>query len=170
MESRKSLDFSHLDTLFGIKSVSFCDFPGFYSNMTLVWSTRFGFLWIFSFLACKLYVFWWISMNFHHFDTLLVIKLCLFAFSVFLGESYHVLPDPGLGNCNYVSCDLHEFYMFCLMVALLAKPRSKIFLHPSAFPVPHCRFPCPDPGNVEFTSVYDRFWGIVFCGFAVPET
>ena len=109
-------------------------------------------------------------MIFHQFDTLLVIKMCYFAFFVFLGESYNVLPNPGLGNCNSVSCDLHGFYMFYLMVALFAKPRNKIFLYPSAIPVPHCRFPCPDPENVDFTSVYDRFWGVVFCSFAMSET
>ncbi len=96
-------------------------------------------------------------MIFHQFDTLFVEKVCHFAFFVFSGDPYHVLPDPEPGNCNSVSCDLHEFYMFYLMVALFAKPRGKAFLHPSAIPVPHCRFPCPEPGNVDFTSVYDRF-------------
>ena len=75
-------------------------------------------------------------MIFHHFDTLLVIKVCHFAFFVFSGESYHILPEPGLGRCISASCDWHGFPMFYCMVALFAKPRSEIFLRPYACPVP----------------------------------
>jgi hypothetical protein len=98
-----------------------------------------------------------IFMIFHYFDTLFVKKLCHFAFFVFSGDPYHVLPDPGPGNCNSVPCDLHEYYTFYLMVAFCAKTRGEAFLHPSEIPVPHCRSPCPDLENVDFTSVYDRF-------------
>ena len=47
--------------------------------------------------------------------------------------------------------------MFYLMVGFVVKPRSKAFAHPYAFPVFQYRFPWPDPENVDFTSVYDRF-------------
>ena len=96
--------------------------------------------------------------------------MCHFESSVFSGESCHIRPELGPSRCNSVSCDLYGFLMFYLMVALFVKPRSRIFLHPYAFPVPRCRIPWPDPRNVDFTSVYGRFGGVVFCGFAVPET
>ena len=96
--------------------------------------------------------------------------MCILAFFVFLGEPYRGLPGPGLGHCDVVFCVLQEFYTFYLMVAFFAKPSSKWFWHPFTFPIPHCWVPCPDPENVDFTSVYDRFWGVAFPGLAVWET
>ena len=110
-------------------------------------------------------------MIFHHFDTLLVIKSVSFCVSHVFGW---VLPRSATSGTRQLQlCFLWFTWVLHVLPhgsSFFAKPRSKMFLHPSASPVPHCRFPCPDTGNVDFTSVYDRFWGAVFCGFAVSET
>ena len=105
-------------------------------------------------------------MNLHEFPSIWHTfrdkSLYFLAFFVFSGESYHILPELALGRCNSVSWSLHISFMFYCMVALFAKPRSKVFLRPYACPVPQCRFPWPDPENIGFTSVYARFRGVVF--------